>query len=104
MQICFPDRVYDSTVKPYWNNTCKKLSENLFLLLWLAKKYGKKVIIVNESYTSKTRSWHGIIDENLGSSKTIKEQDIIVDRDINGARGIYLKHVAFAINQPVLTE
>lgn len=70
-------------------------------LLWLAKKYGKKVIIVNESYTSKTRSWNGIIDENLGSAKTIKEQDLVIDRDINGARSIYLKHVAFAMNQPV---
>lgn len=31
MQICFPDIEYDSAVKPYWNNTCYKLSENLFL-------------------------------------------------------------------------
>ena len=62
------------------------------------QKYNKKVFIVNESYTSKTRSWNGIIDENLGSSKTIRENDLIVDRDINGARGIYLKHVSFALN------
>lgn len=67
-------------------------------LLWLAKKYNKKVFIVNESYTSKTRSWNGIIDETLGSSKTIRENDLTVDRDINGARGIFLKHVSFALN------
>jgi len=70
-------------------------------LLWMAQKYGKKVIVVNESYTSKTRSWNGVIDETLGSSKNIKENEFIVDRDINGARGIYLKHVAFALQNAV---
>lgn len=67
-------------------------------LLWMAEKHGKKVIIVNESYTSKTRSWNGVVDESLGSSKNIKDNEFVVDRDINGARGIYLKHTAFALN------
>ena len=28
----------------------------------------------------------------------IKTEDKLIDRDINGARGIYLKHVSFALN------
>ena len=63
------------------------------LLKWLAKKYGKKVIDCNESNTSKTRSWNGTIDEKLGSKKIIKDEYIVVHRDVNGARGIYLKCV-----------
>ncbi len=63
------------------------------LIKWLAKKYGKKVIDCNESNTSKTRSWNGTIDEKLGSKKIIKDEYIVVHRDVNGARGIYLKCV-----------
>ncbi len=62
-------------------------------LKWYAKKYGKVVVDCNEAYTSKTRSWDGTIDENLGSSKIIKGEGFSVDRDVNGARNIYLKHV-----------
>lgn len=66
-------------------------------LLWTAKKYGKKVIIVNESYTSKTQSWNGVINEKLGSSRTMKDGTRIIDRDINGARNIYLKHISLSL-------
>ena len=31
------------------------------MLKWMCKKYGKHLVIVNESYTSKTRSWDGTI-------------------------------------------
>jgi len=61
------------------------------LVKWYAKKYGKKVIDCNESYTSKTRSWSGLMDQKLGGKKEIKDENIIVDRDINGARNIYIK-------------
>ena len=61
------------------------------LLKWYCKKYGKIVLDTNESYTSKTRSWNGTIVQDLGSSKTIKDDNIVLDRDINAARGIYLK-------------
>lgn len=64
------------------------------ILKWYGKKYGKHIVGVNESYTSKTYSWNGFIDESLGSKKTIKADGIIVDRDINGARGIYLKQLS----------
>lgn len=63
------------------------------VLKWYAKKYGKVVADVNESYTSKTRSWDGVINDKLGSAKIIKDEHIIVDRDVNAARGIYIKQL-----------
>jgi putative transposase len=60
---------------------------------WYADKYGKHVVDVNESYTSKTKSWNGEIDNKLGSKKIIKSDNFSVDRDINGARGILLKNL-----------
>jgi putative transposase len=60
---------------------------------WYAKKYGKHVVDCNESYTSKTRSWSGEIDDKLGGKKIIKDDNFIVDRDVNGARGILLKQL-----------
>jgi transposase len=60
---------------------------------WYAKKYGKHVVDCNESYTSKTRSWDGVIDDKLGGKKSIINGKIIVDRDIDGARGILLKQL-----------
>lgn len=62
-------------------------------LKWYAKKYGKHLVDVNESYTSKTKSWNGEIDSKLGSKKIIKGDNFFVDRDINAARGILLKHI-----------
>lgn len=65
-------------------------------LKWYAKKYGKHVIDCNESYTSKTRSWDGTIDDKLGGKKVIRGDGFSVDRDINGARGILLKQLSKA--------
>jgi putative transposase len=62
-------------------------------LKWYADKYGKHVVDCNESYTSKTLSWSGEIDNKLGGKKVITDGKIIVDRDINGARGILLKQL-----------
>ncbi len=61
------------------------------LVKWYAKKYGKKIVDCNESHTSKTKSWSGEIDEKLGGKKIIKDENVIVDRDINGARNIFIK-------------
>lgn len=58
---------------------------------WMCRKYGKRLIIGNEAYTSKTRSWDGSIVQNLGGAKTISDGTIRVDRDINGARGFMLR-------------
>ena len=56
-----------------------------------ALQYGKIVIHQCEAYTSKTCSWNGNIKWNLGSKKYIKDGSVIMDRDLNGARGIYLR-------------
>jgi putative transposase len=53
-------------------------------------KNGKQLLDSTEEYTSKTRSWNGIIDNKLGGKKIIKDDNFVVDRDINGARGIFL--------------
>lgn len=56
------------------------------VLAWMCRKYGKTLIRVNESYTSKTDSRTGEV-KAIGGSKTING----LDRDINGARGILLR-------------
>ena len=60
-------------------------------LMWMCRKYGKRLVIGNEAYTSKTRSWDGVITNNLGGKKTITDGAIRVDRDVNGARGFLLR-------------
>lgn len=57
-----------------------------------AKETRKLVLDVNEAYTSKTVSWIGEIIPNLGGRKVIKGSDgLKMDRDLNGARGIFLR-------------
>ena len=71
-------------------------------LLWKAWQTGKAVLLVNEAYTSKTCSWSGEIIANLGGRKTITGSDgVKVDRDINGARGIFLRALG---DTPALRE
>ena len=60
-------------------------------LEWMCRKYGKRLVICNEAYTSRTRSWDGFVNENLGGAKSVSDGSIVVDRDINGARGIMLR-------------
>ncbi len=53
---------------------------------------GKMVLDCSEAYTSKTVSWTGEIIHNLGGRKVIVGRDgFRMDRDINGARGIFLR-------------
>jgi putative transposase len=53
---------------------------------------GKLVIDCCEAYTSKTVSWTGEIIHNLGGRKVIKSADgRKMLRDLNGARGIFLR-------------
>ena len=60
-----------------------------------ASEYGVQVIDVCEAYTSKTVSWTGELITNLGGSKVIKSSEgHRMDRDLNGARGIFIKNVA----------
>lgn len=60
----------------------------------VAFENGKCVIEVNEAYTSKTCSWSGEM-VNVGSSEYIRGTDgIQMHRDVNGARGIFLRALA----------
>ena len=61
-----------------------------------AKEYKNfRIHDVNEAYTSKTCTQCGFIHKNLGSNDTFTcpQCRIIIDRDVNGARNIFLKHV-----------
>ena len=63
-----------------------------------ALEYSVQVIDVCEAWTSKTVSWTGEIITNLGGSKVIKSSEgHRMDRDLNGARGIFIKNVARAL-------
>ena len=52
---------------------------------------GKWVLDVCEAYTSKTVSWTGDVMANLGGRKVVRFNGKKMDRDINGARGIFLR-------------
>ena len=61
-------------------------------LIWKAWQRGAIVLEVNEAYTSKTRSWDGNIDGKLGGRTVIRDEEGFgMGRDINGARGIFLR-------------
>ena len=63
-----------------------------------ALEYGVQVVDVCEAYTSKTVSWTGERVANLGGSKVIKSSDDHrMDRDLNGARGIFIKNAVRAL-------
>ena len=58
-------------------------------------KNGKKINIITEEYTSKTCGNCGWLDNNLSNKNIYKCRDcgLIINRDINGARCIMLKHL-----------
>lgn len=64
---------------------------------------GKMVVDVCEAYTSKTVSWTGEIIHNLGGRKVIQSKldGRTMDRDLNGARGIFLRAV---VDTPLLNS
>ncbi len=64
-----------------------------------ALEFGSIVIDVCEAYTSKTVSWTGEI-KNVGGSREIREESITLDRDLNGARGIFIRSL---VDSPSLT-
>ena len=60
----------------------------------VASEHGKTIVEVDEAYTSKTCSWSGEM-VNVGSSERIRGSDgIVMHRDVNGARGIFLRALA----------
>jgi putative transposase len=58
-----------------------------------AEEFGKQVSIVSEAYTSKTCSRCGWMHPRLGGRKVFKcgGCNLEIDRDVNGARGIFLR-------------
>ena len=61
-------------------------------LQWKAWQRGALLLDVNEAYTSKTRSWDGAVNTKLGGAKAIRDENGFgMDRDVNGARGIFLR-------------
>jgi putative transposase len=63
-----------------------------------ALEFGKKVIDVCEAFTSKTVSWTGEV-KKVGGSRVIEADGIKMDRDMNGARGIFLRSL---VDSPAL--
>jgi len=79
-------------------NTCRQMLDLghykfKLMLKWLAKKKGKRVIDANESHTSKTLSHSGEVISNLGGREFINDGALRIHRDINGARGIFIKTI-----------
>ena len=67
-----------------------------------AAEAGVAVVSVNEAYTTKTVSWTGELLENVGGASAITGSDgERMDRDYNGARGIYLRALG---DTPALRE
>lgn len=65
------------------------------ILQHAAEMYGAKVYFVNEAYTSKTCSYCGHVQEVGGRKRfRCKNCQVDIDRDYNGARGIFLSCVA----------
>jgi IS605 OrfB family transposase len=59
----------------------------------VAQQYGVTVHEQNEAYTSKTCSCCGWLNDGLGGSKVFRcrECGVVLDRDVNGARNIYIR-------------
>ena len=62
-------------------------------LEYLCKRNGRTLVVQDESYTSKTCGGCGFIHDKLGASEVFKcpHCDYHTDRDINGARNIFLR-------------
>lgn len=73
------------------------------IVKWMAKKYGKTVVDVNESYTSKTL-WDGSILKNLGGKSSISFQGKKVNRDHQGSRNIFLRFLTKVLDVVRLRE
>jgi putative transposase len=67
-------------------------------LLNKAIETNKEVIEVCEAYTSQIASWNGRIIK-VGGSSVIKSGGITCDRDLNGARGVFLRSL---VDSPTL--
>ena len=62
-------------------------------LAWKCKVYKKKLVIVDESYTSKTCGSCGKLNDMKGAEIYKCKCGFVVDRDMNGSRNIMIKNV-----------
>lgn len=62
-------------------------------LMWMAQRYGKKVIIVDESYTSQTCTCCGNRKKTSSEIYRCKSCHQTFERDVMGARNILLKYI-----------
>jgi putative transposase len=60
----------------------------------LANKAGVVVLPICEAYTSKTVNWTGLVNHKLGGAKFVRDGSEKMDRDLNGALGVFLKGIA----------
>lgn len=98
--VIFPEANFTSAVKKAGRKIRAKSVRSLLgfafarfrdRLKFKAIVLGKTLVSVCESYTSKTHNITGEIRHKLGGAKTIESNGIRIDRDINGALGIFLK-------------
>jgi putative transposase len=99
--IILPDFKVKSILKNDLPNHTKRALQDLShfkfrLRVASESSENSKLIICNESYTSKTCSCCGFIDRNLGCKKTYRCRECpnVMDRDINAARNIFLRVVS----------
>jgi putative transposase len=81
-------KIRSKTVRQMLTLSHYKFAQRLVDKAW---EHGKTVIRCSEAYTSKTNPWTGVINPKLGGAKIIMVHGIAVDRDLCGARGIFLR-------------
>jgi putative transposase len=97
----FPVKQLAAKGRPKTNSRMYALSHFMFKLRLAAKtaEFHNKVIICNESYTSKTCTGCGVENHNLGKKKIFEcDCGILHDRDYNGARNIALRVLTQALS------
>jgi transposase len=75
-------------------------------LEYQVKKYNRKLVIVDESFTSKTCGQCGKLHNGLNGNKVFKcpECGICMDRDASGSRNILLKNLRLLETEPIEQE
>jgi putative transposase len=68
-----------------------------------AASLGKRVIDCSEAYTTKTVSWTGEMVD-VGKAKQVKSEvdGQQMDRDYNGARGIFIKNLSLVVGGQIV--
>ena len=73
-------------------------------LKYKAEEYSCEVVEVSEAYTSRTCTRCGK-QQNIGSKKIMKcSCGLVLDRDLNGARNIFLKNIHLASKDSSISD